>query len=145
MRWTIPRAVVSDMEQHARDARPRECCGILIGLSGRVLESRRTANLSDDPNRFLVDPRAHVHALRDTRRRELQIVGFYHSHPHSSPIPSARDLAEASYPDLIHAIVGLEDDVADTHVYRLYADRFENVTVDVVDMPVDSDRPDGVS
>jgi proteasome lid subunit RPN8/RPN11 len=135
MRWTIPRSVLQEIEAHARDERPRECCGILIGLSGRVLESRRAANLSDDPNRFLVDPRTHVSTLRDTRRRELQIVGFYHSHPHSPPVPSPRDLAEASYPDLIHAIVSLQHERAETRVYRLYADHYDDVSVEWLEPP----------
>ena len=143
--WTIPRPVVSDMEQHARDARPGECCGILIGSPGRVHESRRAANLSDDPNRFLVDPGAHVRALRESRHQHLEIVGFYHSHPHSAPIPSARDLAEASYPDLIHAIVGLQNDVAETRVYRLCGDRFEHVPVELVDTPLNPGRTDASS
>jgi [CysO sulfur-carrier protein]-S-L-cysteine hydrolase len=143
--WTIPRSVVSDMEQHARDARPGECCGILIGLPGRVLESRRAANLAGDPNRFLVDPGAHVRALRESRHQHLEIVGFYHSHPHSAPIPSARDLAEASYPDLIHAIVGLQNDLAETQIYRLFGERFERVAVEVVDTPLTAGRPEAAS
>lgn len=79
---------------------------MLIGVAGHVLESRRGANLSDDPNRFLLDPRAHVAALRDTRRRELLVVGFYHSHPRSAPVPSPTDLAESTYPEAVHIIVG---------------------------------------
>ena len=105
--WTIQRAVLRELEAHARAERPRECCGTLIGVAGQVFESRRAANLSDDPNRFLLEPRAHVAALRETRRRELQVVGFYHSHPHSAPLPSPTDLAESTYPEALHIIVGL--------------------------------------
>ncbi len=80
---------------------------MLIGVAGQVFESRRAANLSDHPNRFLLDPRAHVAALREARCRELQVVGFYHSHPHSDPVPSPTDLAESTYPEALHIIVGL--------------------------------------
>lgn len=130
MRWTIARAALDDIEAHAREESPRECCGILIGVTGRVLESRRALNLSDDSNRFLLDPRAHVDALRETRRRELQIVGFYHSHPHTPAVPSARDLAESSYPDLLYAIVSLLEGKTETLVYRLCGDRYEEVAME---------------
>lgn len=80
---------------------------MLLGVAGHVYESRRASNLSDHPDRYLLDPRAHVAALRETRRRELQVVGFYHSHPHSPPVPSPTDLAESTYPDALQIIVGL--------------------------------------
>ena len=48
------------MAAHAQAESPRECCGLLIGIAGHVVEARRAPNLSGDPNRFLLDPQAHV-------------------------------------------------------------------------------------
>ena len=47
--------------------------------------------------------------LGEQRAREtgLDLLGFYHSHPHSVPVPSPTDLAESTYPDALQIIVGL--------------------------------------
>ncbi len=143
VRWTIRQSALEEMEAHARAESPRECCGVLIGLAGRVLEARRAANLSDDPNRFLVDPRAHVEALRETRRRELHVVGFYHSHPHSAPVPSPTRSAEASYPEFVYVIVGLSDARADARMYFLRGDHYVEVPMEAVAVPAPPAAPRG--
>jgi proteasome lid subunit RPN8/RPN11 len=105
--WRIAAAVIAEIEQHTRDARPRECCGVLLGAAGHVTAARRVRNLADDPNRFELDPQGHVAAIRETRGTAVAVVGFYHSHPHSPPIPSARDLAESNDPDALYLIAGV--------------------------------------
>ena len=102
----------------AHHAKPSECCGVLLGTPGEIAETVPTRNLADDPNRFLIDPKAHFDARREGRRRGLEIVGFYHSHPHSPAVPSATDLAEASYPDHLYAIVSVLVDPAEVRIYR---------------------------
>jgi proteasome lid subunit RPN8/RPN11 len=120
------------MVAHARAERPRECCGLLIGVRGSLLTARRAANLSADPNRFLIDPKAHIEARRTGRNQGLNVVGFYHSHPHSAPIPSATDVAEASYDDHLYAIVGLAGDAAETRIYELRNRQFVELTLTIV-------------
>lgn len=80
---------------------------MLIGRDGEVLEAVRTGNIADRPTRFEIDPKDHLAAIKSARARALAIVGFYHSHPHSAPIPSETDRAETNYPDHLHLIVGL--------------------------------------
>jgi proteasome lid subunit RPN8/RPN11 len=100
-------SVRADILQHSREARPAECCGILIGRDATISQSRRAANRADDPlRRFLIDPKAHVDAIRAARAEGLQVVGFYHSHPHSAAEPSAADIAEATYAEGLYLIVG---------------------------------------
>lgn len=129
--WAVSRELLAAIETHARDERPRECCGVLIGVKGRLLEARRAANLSDDPNRYELDPRSHVRAIRDTRGSDCEVVGFYHSHPHSAPVPSASDLAGCSYPELVHLIVGLVGEHAEIRAWRLGADAAIEVPLDI--------------
>jgi proteasome lid subunit RPN8/RPN11 len=119
---------------HARDARPGECCGLLIGGPGRILETRRAANLAESPTRFLLDPRTHLEALRDSRRGGLDVVGFYHSHPHSPAVPSATDLAEATYGEYRHLIVSLASTVPETRLFELGQGQF-------VELPLDTETP----
>ena len=71
------------------------------------------------PTRFLIDPKDHIDARRAARGRGLEVLGFYHSHPHSPAWPSPTDVAEAAYPDAVHLIVSLDGGVADARLFRI--------------------------
>jgi proteasome lid subunit RPN8/RPN11 len=104
---TVGAAVLERVVERAREAAPDECCGLLIGSAGHVVEAVSAHNIAEHPRtRFLIDPRDHVSALREARRRGLDVVGFYHSHPRSAATPSETDVAEATYPDFLSLIVG---------------------------------------
>jgi len=118
LRWQLNRSDVLDaIAAHAKDAAPAECCGVLIGREGDVLEAVRTGNIADRPTRFEIDPKDHLAAIKSARARGLVIVGFYHSHPHSAPIPSETDQTEANYPDQLHLIIGLASDPPETRLF----------------------------
>jgi proteasome lid subunit RPN8/RPN11 len=123
----VARRVIDEMIAHARDAEPAECCGVLLGTPGEIVEAVGTRNLAGDSNRFLIDPKGHIDARRDGLRRGLEILGFYHSHPHSAAIPSPTDLAEASYPGVLYAIVSLRCEPADVQIFRFEGGNFLGV------------------
>ncbi len=104
---------------HARDEAPNECCGLLLGQDERVVAAWRARNLEASPTRFLIDPADHIAARRAGRARGLDVVGFYHSHPRSPAVPSARDVAEASYPDAIHVIAGWRGHEPEVRAFRV--------------------------
>jgi proteasome lid subunit RPN8/RPN11 len=116
--------IVNAVVDHAREAAPAECCGILIGREGVVVEARRARNIAESPRRFLIDPRDHIDARRDARQRGLEVVGFYHSHPHSPAVPSDTDRLEASYDGHLHVIVSLASEPPDVRVYLLEGEGF---------------------
>lgn len=103
----ISRAALDAISAHARDAAPEECCGLLLGLDAHILEALPSTNLAADRTRhFLIDPRVHFQAIRSSREgRGHPILGFYHSHPFSEPVPSTSDAAGASYTDYWYLIV----------------------------------------
>ena len=121
----VPRRVRDAVVAHAREAAPAECCGVLIGTAAAIVSAVRTRNLSEHPSRFLIDPADHVRARREARARGLEVVGFYHSHPHSDAVPSPTDLAEASYANHLYLIVGLAAEAADVRLYRFTGESFE--------------------
>jgi proteasome lid subunit RPN8/RPN11 len=118
--------VLDAIVAHAEETDPAECCGILLGRGGDIVEAIRTRNLDPDPTRFLIDPKDHFNALRRARASGVEVVGFYHSHPHSDPLPSATDLAEASYPEHLYLIVSLRGARA-ARLYRFQAGEFRTV------------------
>jgi proteasome lid subunit RPN8/RPN11 len=129
LEFTIYRGVAGAILAAARAAAPAECCGILLGRANQIMEAVPARNLSEDPNRFLIDPAGHIDARRRARQRGLEVVGFYHSHPHSPARPSATDLAEASYPDHVHLIVGLQSGSADIRLFKMSDQGFEEVAL----------------
>jgi proteasome lid subunit RPN8/RPN11 len=141
---TLPRPVFDAIVEHAERERPRECCGLLVGQGDhaaaqqvRIDEAVPARNLAEDPDRFLLDPVDHIRTRRAARARGLEIVGFYHSHPHSPAHPSARDLAEATYVDALYFIVSLESDPAVVRAYTLAGGRFVELPLRIGD---DEDR-----
>src|SRR5215831_14161833 len=118
---TMASSVADAVIAHAAECRPRECCGILLGTADHISEAVRAANLAESPTRFLIDPKAHIDARRKARARGLQVVGFYHSHPHSPALPSVTDLAEAEYPDCVHLIVGFVEGTPEIRMFN-YSD-----------------------
>jgi proteasome lid subunit RPN8/RPN11 len=104
----IARRALDQVIAHARETQPAECCGILLGSPDDIVRAVRATNLSADPSRYEIDPRDHIAARREARASGEQIVGFYHSHPHSAPDPSETDLSEATYHDALYLIVGCE-------------------------------------
>jgi proteasome lid subunit RPN8/RPN11 len=137
--------IIDEIVAHARREVPGECCGVLIGNATTIVEAIPTRNLSDNQNRFLIDPQGHMAALRRSRALGLEVVGFYHSHPHSAAVPSARDVDEAGYPDLLMMIVSLsivslsiasgQSAEARVRLFKLEGDRFE--AVELVSDPID--------
>jgi desampylase len=126
----MARGVLDAIIAHAVEAQPRECCGLLIGTRDAIHEAVKSGNLSDDPNRFELDPVVHIQARRSARERELVVNGFYHSHPHSAPVPSPTDLAEAMYEDAVQLIVGRVNEKFEARLYRYSGGNYEALLID---------------
>ena len=91
------------MRAHGEETYPHECCGILLGRTGpdgNVIERTvRAGNTRIDSahNRYHIAPEELFRAQREARADELDIVGFYHSHPDHPAQWSTTDFAEAHW------------------------------------------------
>lgn len=116
----ISASALSRIIRHAENTRPLECCGVLLGRQpDAISEAVEVRNVAEDPERYLLDPKGHLDVRRQARQIGLEIVGFYHSHPHSSARPSVRDVAEANYPGHFYLIIALGDTQPEIRLYRL--------------------------
>ena len=120
---------LQSIRSHAEREYPNECCGMLLGhaddavkevsevvpLKNLRLDSTRAQELLplEDPgresekNRFLIDPLEQMRVERDARSRELEVVGYYHSHPDHPSRPSIYDRDHA-WPWYSYVILSVE-------------------------------------
>lgn len=102
---TVPAGLLDAIAAQARRDAPREVCGWLAGADGAVRDFYPVPNAARRPEReFLMEPQAQIDSLRRIREAGLTVLGTYHSHPKSPPVPSERDLSLALYPELLHLI-----------------------------------------
>jgi proteasome lid subunit RPN8/RPN11 len=126
--------LLADMLDHARQDAPLECCGLLLGVDGRVEESVRTRNVRASRTAYLIDPAEHLAVMKRVRAEGRTVLGAYHSHPRSPAVPSPTDLDEAHYEDFLYVIVLLADPAApDVRGYRLNGRNFVPVTLRALD------------
>ena len=109
MTLTLPDAERERILMHAETCYPMECCGFLLGMrqgdSLRVVEALPAANTASGRNRYRIAPEAALEAELHSRRRGLEVIAIYHSHPETGAFPSAVDRDEA-IPGTVHVIAG---------------------------------------
>lgn len=106
-RLKISQAIIECMLAHARAEAPLECCGLLVGRDGLIEEIFPTKNALASKTAYEIAPAELFEMFRALRSRQLELLGIYHSHPHSENVPSPTDIAGANYPDTPYVIVSL--------------------------------------
>jgi proteasome lid subunit RPN8/RPN11 len=104
-----------EIRDHGERDYPFECCGLLIGRfdgDGRkiVSETYAISNAREEEakrNRFLIRPEELMRGEKYAREQDLDVVGFYHSHPDDRPVPSHYDL-EHAWPTYSYIVVAVE-------------------------------------
>jgi len=132
----LPAAALDTVRAESIRAYPEECCGALLGRGSVSEEVVPLDNVSRDPQRaFEIDPEVLLALDRDAAARDLEILGYYHSHPNGSAEPSLTDLRSA-WPETLYLIVGISidgssDPAVEVRGWRLPegGSRFEAVTI----------------
>ena len=132
----------NEIRRHGEDTYPHECCGVLLGVIGddTTREVRATVRCGnpriDSPqNRYNIDPRELVRVQREARERELDVIGFYHSHPDHPARWSIIDFHEAHWIGCSYVITSVEKGkAAQTNSFALTGTREEDKLL--VDEPV---------
>ena len=102
------RKVYGQLLAQARRQPHRECCGFLAGRDGLITQAFPAENVAADPVRnYEIAPKEIVRLMGEFRRRRLELLGIYHSHPHwmETNEPSPKDIALAYYSEKIYFIV----------------------------------------
>ncbi len=121
----------------ARNALPRECCGLLLGREGEggwyVTEIVDSPNVApaDRQDRFEIDPGVLIAVQKRLRREGGAMIGIYHSHPNGRPTPSQTDLAQAWQTGKIWLIAALsgEEEVASVGAFLRTEKGFSSISL----------------
>ncbi len=106
----IQSAALALIIDYAKQGHPYEVCGLIAGRDGIAHEVMPIPNASLTPDvTFDMERQAMVDAIIRFQRCDLEIVAIYHSHPDGEPIPSEGDIMQATWPDAIYIIVGLDN------------------------------------
>ena len=120
----------NEIASHGERDYPYECCGLLIGRfaeSGRklVAETYPISNAREEEakrNRFLIRPEELLNGEKYAAENNLEVVGFYHSHPDHPALPSQFDL-EHAWPTYSYIIVSVREDAEDLRSWEMEVDR----------------------
>ena len=126
----ISEQLLTEIREHSVRDYPHECCGLLLGRfetdAKVVRETYPISNAREESakrNRFLIEPEELMRGERYARSKELEVIGFYHSHPDSPARPSQYDL-EHAWPTYSYIIVSTrEGDSGDLFSWEQEPDR----------------------
>ena len=98
------------MVKHAYACHPEESCGLLAGpSSGDVQVVFPTTNVLRSSTNYTIDPKEHLSAIREADAAGMEIIGVFHSHPHTVGYPSVTDVSLAPDPTWLYVLVGMEN------------------------------------
>ncbi len=105
----ISRELLAAIKAHGERTFPNECCGIVFGsydeagadgnhsvkVATELEEIENQFGKGEQYHRFLISEEQMLHAELSARKRGLDIVGIYHSHPDCASVPSEYDRSHA--------------------------------------------------
>ena len=92
---TLTESQKLQLEKHAQKFNPNESCALLFGKEDSsnisVDEIFFTDNIEESPTNFTISNEELLKGYKLAEEKNLQMVGVFHSHPHSQAVPSETD------------------------------------------------------
>jgi len=125
--WLKP-VLAQEIVAYARAAQPNECCGVILGHEDTAEQIMPVPNIADEPKyNYQMDEKILLKALYQAEHMQLEVIGFYHSHPRTDPIPSPTDTRLANYPDVAYVIAGLRNGEAHLAAWSIKRDQVKPI------------------
>jgi proteasome lid subunit RPN8/RPN11 len=128
----IPADIQQRIEAHGETSYPFEGCGLLLGrienganIVAAIFPVDNRWEVEEERRvRFRIAPEDMMRAEMAAMRRDLDVVGIFHSHPDDRPIASPRDLAWATWPGYSYLITEVrEGQSGQSRSWQLRSDR----------------------
>ena len=92
----MDKIIITDLQKeilskHAKKEEPNESCALLFGEDNFVREIFITKNIAKSPISFTISNEELIRAYRIAEEKKYEVIGVFHSHPDSKPIPSDTD------------------------------------------------------
>jgi len=138
----LPNQLHEQIKAHGAKSYPFEGCGLLLGHTengANVVEAiMPAANTwpveAEKPVRFQISADDMLKAEMEAMRRDLDIIGVFHSHPDHPPVASPRDLAWATWPGYSYIITQVwEGEPTYSQSWQLLADRSGFIEEEIVE------------
>jgi len=108
----IRQRAFDSIRAHGAKGFPHEICGLLIGDPAEMLitEARPVRNIeTQNPDvRYLIDDKEDMRIRKSLYKTDLDVLGYYHSHPNHPAAPSVFD-TERSWESYVYVIVSVRD------------------------------------
>ena len=80
---------------HAKKCSPAESCALLFGKeesgTSTIQQVYLTKNIENSPVNFVISNEELLTGYQEAEKNGLEVIGIFHSHPHSEAIPSSTD------------------------------------------------------
>ena len=103
---------IDTLIEHSTKSHPNESCAMLLGTydnqQWNVKEVFLTNNMEQSETNFTISPEELLHGHKLAEKKQLELVGVFHSHPNSSAIPSNTDekfMKVNPVPWIIHSVI----------------------------------------
>jgi len=91
----LNQAQVDSLIEHSTKSHPNESCAMLLGTYSNqqwnVKEVFLTNNMEQSETNFTISPEELLHGHQLAEKKQLELVGVFHSHPNSNAVPSDTD------------------------------------------------------
>jgi len=115
----VPETIFKKMVDHALREAPLECCGMLVGKGRTVHRIYEMRNADRSRVSYFMVPEEQLEVFMEIERDGLDLVAIYHSHPHTIPFPSEKDVRLAISPDVSYIIISLKDGETSVKGFRM--------------------------
>lgn len=114
---------------HCRSELPFEACGILSGINHTVYTVWKLNNEIKSDRRFFIGKETVNKTLQKIIQKREEVLGIYHSHPSTAPIPSNTDLFSHPDTNVKMIIVSLKKVNPIMKCYKIENKNYKEVTV----------------
>lgn len=108
---------------------PEEGCGILAGKDTTVEYVLPVENELHLPTRFLMKAEDQLKVFLELDRKNIDMIGIYHSHPHGPDHPSETDVNENYYPESAYLICSKNDEGWFVRAFRFDRSKFSPIQI----------------